>query len=697
MDSRRFRTLLTVGILTVLYFVAAKFSLKLASLHSSASPVWPPAGIALAALLVFGFRLWPAIFIGAFLVNLTTAGNVFTSLGIAAGNTLEALTGAWLIQRFAGGLRVFERAYDVFRFALAAALSTLVSPTIGLTGLALFGFADWAKYPAIWLTWWLGDLGGVIMFAPLLILWLAQPWRRINPARDIEVAVLLLLLAFLSEVVFGGWFLISTLNYPIAFLLGPIIVWTAFRLSARETATGLFVLSAIAIWGTLQHYGPFVRADQNQSLLILQSFNILTTITAVALAAGMAERRKAEAAIEEQRATVETANRTKDNFLAMLSHELRTPLTPVLAALDALKTERQHSPEIDATLAMMRRNIELESQLIDDLLDLTRITKDKLHLEFEPVDAHQAVRNIVEMCASEAHAKKLQVQLDFRATDFQVRADPAKFQQIIWNLFKNAIKFTGEKGAITISSANHLPHILTLAVGDTGIGIEPEIMERIFNPFEQGERSFQRRFGGLGLGLTISKSLAQAHGASLVAKSEGTGRGATFLLTMKTAELDEAAGTPRPLNALASPGSLRILLVDDHPDTCAALERLLKLRGHTVTAAPTMRGALELAGTSGDSFELLISDVGLPDGNGMDLIRYLRIKQPIRGIAISGFGMDSDIGKSLEAGFAEHLVKPVKLEKLEAAIARVMAKDNSSPSREASNGPSTIKDNSPAL
>jgi signal transduction histidine kinase len=665
------RTILTAGILVAVYFVAGKLSLKLAFLHASASPVWPPAGIALAALLLFGFRLWPAIFIGAFLVNVTTAGNVFTSLAIAAGNTLEAVAGAWMIRRFAGGLRIFERAYDVFKFALAAALSTLVSPTIGLTGLALFGFADWANYPAIWLTWWLGDIGGVVIFAPLLVLWLTQPLRRIDPARDIEVAILLLMLALLSEVVFGGWFSISTLNYPIAFLLGPIVVWTSFRLSAQETATGLFVLSVIAIWGTLQRYGPFVRAEQNQSLLILQSFNILTTITAIALAAGMAERRRAEAAIEEQRATVEAANRTKDNFLAMLSHELRTPLTPVLAALDALKTERQQSPELDATLAMMRRNIELESQLIDDLLDLTRITKDKLHLEFEPVDAHQAVRNVIEMCASEAHARKLQVRLDFHATEFRVMAAPAKFQQIIWNLFKNAIKFTGENGVITISSANHLPHILTLSVSDTGIGIEPEVMERIFNPFEQGERSFQRRFGGLGLGLTISKSLAQAHGVSLVAKSEGTGRGATFLLTMKTAELDEASTKSRAPEAAIPPTGLRILLVDDHLDTCAALERLLKLRGHSVTAANTMQGALEIAAR--ESFDLLISDVGLPDGNGMDLVRYLRAQSPIRGIAISGFGMDADISKSREAGFAEHLVKPVKLEKLEAAIARVMA------------------------
>ena len=674
-NQARSRAWLAAGILAATYFVAGKLSLKLAFANASASPVFPPAGIAVAALLMFGYRLWPAIFVSAFLVNVTIAGNFPASLGIAAGNTLESLLGASLVQQIASGVRAFDHAYDVFRFALALAISTLVSPTIGVAALSMSGLAEWKNYADIWLTWWIGDFSGAVIFAPVLILWLGYPWRRINLLRDAEVGILLVLLAILSEVVFGGWFAISSLNYPIAFILGPIIAWTAFRLTPRETATSMFVLSAISIWGTLHRFGPFVRSDENQSLLILQSFNVLTTITAVALAAGMSERRRAEAALEQQRATVEAANRTKDNFLAMLSHELRTPLTPVLAALDALKTEPQSAAEADATLAMMRRNIELESQLIDDLLDLTRITKDKMQLDVQAVDAHQAVRNVAEMCASEANAKQLRVRLDLQATDFQVLADPAKFQQIIWNLFKNAIKFTGDNGSITISSTNHLPHILTLAVADTGIGIEPEIMERIFNPFEQGERSFQRRFGGLGLGLTISKSLAQAHGASLIAKSEGLNQGATFLFTMKTAELDQIE-KPRIPEPQAPQRAVRILLVDDHPDTCAALERLLKLRGHTVTAAHNMRAALAVAG-DGDSFDLLISDVGLPDGNGMDLLRVLRSRRPIRGIAISGFGMDVDIGKSLDAGFAEHLVKPVKLEKLEAAIARVMSQDNS--------------------
>ena len=669
MHSRRFRTALTVGILTVLYFVAAKLSLKLAFLHASASPVWPPAGIALAALLVLGYRAWPAIFIGAFLVNLTTLGNVPTSLGIATGNTLEAVAGAWLVHRFAAGTEVFERAQGVFKFALVAIVSAVISPTVGLTSLALAGFAPWANYGAIWLTWWLGDVTGDLVVAPLLLLWYVAPTRCWDRAAIAEVILLCLLLFVLGQMVFGGWLPISAKNYPIALIYGPVVIWTAFRFTQRETATALFILSALAVWGTLHRFGPFVMETGNQSLLMLQSSTAILIVTAMALAAGMAERRRAEAAVEQQKMVVEGAIRTKDNFLAMLSHELRTPLTPVVAALEALKDDPSQSREVKATLAMMWRNIDLERQLIDDLLDLTRITSDKLQLQFESVDTHQAISNVVEICGPETNAKKIRLDLDLKARNHHVAADAAKFQQIIWNLLKNAIKFTGENGSITVSTANHLPGILTIGVTDTGIGIEPEIMERIFNPFEQGERSFQRRFGGLGLGLTISKSLARAHGASLIAKSEGRDRGATFLLTIRAVTPGQTSSSTASLPIDTFQPILRILLVDDHEDTCASLGRLLTLRGHEVVAAHTMRAGM--AAAKDRRFDLLISDVGLPDGNGMELLGHLRANSNIPGIAISGFGTDADIEKSLEAGFSEHLVKPVQLEKLEAAIARV--------------------------
>src|SRR6266481_2667801 len=339
MQSRRFSGLPLIGILAVIYFIAGKLGLMLASLHASASPVWPPAGIALAALILLGYRAWPAIFVGAFLVNVTTAGNVATSFAIATGNTFEALVGTWLVNRFAGGTNVFDRLQGVFKFALAAGISTIISPAFGVTSLGVAGFADWTNYGAIWLTWWLGDATGDLVFTPLVLLWSVASKRRWNKKEAAEVGALLLLLVVLSGVVFGGWPAVSTRNYPIVLIFGPIVIWTAFRFTQRETATGIFILSAIAVWGTLHAFGPFVRETENQSLLALQWWTAVLSITAMALSAAMAEGRRVEQELQQQKVVVETASRTKDHFPVMVSHEPRTPLTPVISALESLETE----------------------------------------------------------------------------------------------------------------------------------------------------------------------------------------------------------------------------------------------------------------------------------------------------------------------------------------------------------------------
>jgi signal transduction histidine kinase len=671
MQSRRFSGLPLIGLFAIIYLVAGKIGLHLASLHASASPVWPPAGIALAAILLLGYRAWPAIFVGAFLVNLTTAGDNATSVAIAAGNTLEAITGAWLVNRFAGGRNVFDRPQGVFKFALAAAISAFLSPLFGVTSLALAGFADWTKYGAIWVTWWLGDVTGDLIFTPLVLLWGIRwklTWKK---EEALEVGVLLLLLAVLSAVVFGGRLEISAKNYPIAFIFGPIVIWTAFRFTQRETATGIFILSVIAVWGTVRGVGPFAGQSENQSLLIVQSWTAVLAITAMALSAGMAERRRIEEKLQQQKSIVQAANRTKDHFLAMLSHELRTPLTPVISALDSLDAEASQTQETKASLAMIRRNIELETQLIDDLLDFTRIARDKMQLRFAPMDAHQAVSNVVEICRAEAKFKRLHVDLNLRAKSCHLIADTAKFQQIIWNLLKNAIKFTPEGGDITISSNNPSEAVFAVSVRDTGIGMEPEVMQRIFDPFEQGNRSFEHRFGGLGLGLAISKSLAQAHGGTLTAQSDGSNRGSTFTLLMEAVPQGEAAGVASKAVTDSARQALKILLVDDHHDTCAALEKLLARRGHLVAVSHDVRSAMDAAVRN--KFDLLISDIALPDGTGMDLMMQLRAVANVPGIAISGFGNDGDIERSLQAGFSEHLIKPIKLDNLEAAIERAIA------------------------
>jgi signal transduction histidine kinase len=671
MQSRRFSGLPLIGVFAIIYVIAGKIGLNMASLHASASPVWPPAGIALAAILLLGYRAWPAIFVGAFLVNLTTAGDIATSVAIASGNTLEAIAGAWLVNRFAGGKNVFDRPQGVFKFALAAAISAVLSPVFGVTSLALAGFADWKNYGAIWVTWWLGDVTGDLIFTPLVLLWGIRwklTWKK---EESVEVGVLLLLLALLSAVVFGGWLEMSAKNYPIAFICGPIVIWTAFRFTQRETATGIFILSVIAVWGTVRGFGPFVGQSENQSLLTVQSWTAVLAITAMALSAGMAERRRIEEELQQQKSIVEAANRTKDHFLAMLSHELRTPLTPVISALETLETEPTQTEDTKASMAMIRRNIELETQLIDDLLDFTRIARDKMQLRLAPIDAHQAVSNVVEICRADARSKKLHLHLNLQAKNCHVTADAAKFQQIIWNVLKNAIKFTPEGGDIIISSDNPTEAVFTVAVRDTGIGMEPEVMQRIFDPFEQGNRSFEHRFGGLGLGLAISKSLAQAHGGTLTAQSDGSNRGSTFTLSMQALPQGQAASVASKVVTDSTRQALKILLVDDHHDTCAALEKLLARRGHLVAVSHDVRSAMEAAVRN--KFDLLISDIALPDGTGMDLMMQLRAIANVPGIAISGFGNNGDIERSLRAGFSEHLIKPIKLDNLEAAIERAIA------------------------
>jgi|SRR3990170_33122 len=282
--------------LAALYFLAGKLGLQLAIAHPRATAVWPPTGIALAAFLLYGRRVWPAIFAGAFLVSLTTAGTVATTLGIATGNTLEGLVGAALVERWAAGRRAFKRALTVASFALlAAVVATVISPGVGAASLALGGFVPWREYGSIWLTWWLGDMGGALVVAPLLLLWIADPRIRWSREQRIEAAVLLILLVLASETVFGGPFGWGLANYPLGFVFVPILLWTAFRLGTREAAAALVLLAGMAIGGTLHQMGPFVRDTPNESLLLLQVFLAVSSVTTLAFGALVDERRAAEA------------------------------------------------------------------------------------------------------------------------------------------------------------------------------------------------------------------------------------------------------------------------------------------------------------------------------------------------------------------------------------------------------------------
>jgi signal transduction histidine kinase/HAMP domain-containing protein/CheY-like chemotaxis protein len=356
------------------------------------------------------------------------------------------------------------------------------------------------------------------------------------------------------------------------------------------------------------------------------------------------------------------SNLAKDQFLAMLSHELRTPLTPVLAAALELENEPDVRQDVRESLQMIRRNVELEARLIDDLLDLTRIDRGKVQLNFEIVDAHTLLQNALEICQPEIDRKHLRPSLNHSAKRVHMRADPARLQQIFWNLINNAVKFTPSNGRITITTTNDSAGQLRVEIADTGMGIEPDALPKIFDAFEQGGRT---QLGGLGLGLAISKTLVEAHKGTITAQSAGRNKGSMFALVFPTCEKVEAQIAPALSPRFAERQPMRILLVEDHEDTNRSLTSLLRRRGYQVQSALTFQSALELSAKG--EFDVLISDLGLPDGSGIDLIQKLASKPPL-GIALTGFGMEADIRKSREVGFQHHLVKPIDLNKLDALI-----------------------------
>ncbi len=357
------------------------------------------------------------------------------------------------------------------------------------------------------------------------------------------------------------------------------------------------------------------------------------------------------------------SNLAKDQFLAMLSHELRTPLTPVLAAALALESEPALPEEIHESLQMIRRNVELEARLIDDLLDLTRIDQGKVQLNFEIVDAHSLLQTAVEICQAEIDRKHLARSLNLGARKVHMRADPARLQQIFWNLINNAVKFTPSEGKISISTSNDSNGQLRVEIADTGLGIEPESLPKIFDAFEQGGRT---QLGGLGLGLAISKALVEAHKGTITPQSAGRNKGSTFTLVFPTCEKAEAQIAPAASPRLPERQPMRILLVEDHEDTNRSLTNLLRRRGYHVQSALNFQSAVNLS--ANEQFDVLISDLALPDGSGIDLMQKLYSKQPLLGIALTGFGMEDDIRKSYDAGFKHHLVKPIDLNKLDSLI-----------------------------
>jgi signal transduction histidine kinase len=425
-------------------------------------------------------------------------------------------------------------------------------------------------------------------------------------------------------------------------------------------------------------YGMLVACSSHAGHWTQEQFHVIEWISAQC--GLVTESIRWQRAMADRATELQAASQAKDRFLAMLSHELRTPLTPVLAAVGELEKDERIPSDARADLSMMRRNVSIQSRLVDDLLDLTRLGRGKLDLNSERLDFGRLLRETVAIVAPDLDAKDQAIDLHLEETDgCQVLGDGPRLQQVFWNVLKNAIKFSPARARIRMTThlAGGTPGRVRVEVTDAGVGIDPANIDRIFQPFEQVVAADKQRGsdGGLGLGLAIAKALVELHHGTIEVASAGVGQGATFVVQLPMAVVPVDTDHGIPARAPSHPPStrrsgLRILLVEDHGDTGRVLARLLRNSGYAVEHAETAAAAL--ANFARTNFDLVISDLGLPDESGLVLMKKLRGLHPaLPGICLSGYGMEDDLNACRDAGFAEHLTKPVDMQRLHSAISRV--------------------------
>jgi signal transduction histidine kinase len=533
--TTRLQDTLATATLALVYVIAARAGLMMDAVGGFATLVWPPSGLSLAALLVFGPRLWPGVFAGAFLANLLTGAPVLVALGIGLGNTLEAVLAVYALRRIPGFQVSLERLADVAGLiVLAAGLSTMVSATIGVTSLYLGGIVAAAQVGETWRAWWLGDLIADLLVAPILLVWASGPTRLGDPKRRVEAVALGIAVIAASLLIFRGppGMPTATGRFAQAYLFFPLLIWAAIRFGQRGAITTAFIVSVIAVWGTALGHGPFVRPALHQSLIALQTFMGVATATFLVLGASIAERRNAEAEVRLARARAEEANRVKAEFLAVMSHELRTPLNAISGYVDLLSlgvdgplTEKQ-----ETSLTRIQLNQQHLLSLIDDVLSFARIEAGKLEVDMQTVLVNDVVGSLEAIVRPELQRRHLAFSCERSDPALSVRADPEKLRQILLNFLANAMKFTPKEGRIRVG-ADHRDEHVRIWVSDTGVGIPSDQLARVFEPFFQVERGSTRRYPGIGLGLAIARDLAQAMNGELRLESTvGKGSTASVLL-----------------------------------------------------------------------------------------------------------------------------------------------------------------------
>jgi signal transduction histidine kinase len=522
----------------IVYIIAALGGLRLDTVSGFASLVWPPTGIALAALLLVGPRLWPGVFVGALVANILTGAPALVASGIATGNTLEAVVGAYALRRVRGFRLALDGLRDVIAFIVfAATLATMISATIGVASLYFGGLVTPQKLGETWRTWWVGDMIGALLVAPVILVWASRPRLNLSVPRLVEAALLVLgvvaasLITFLVPITRNG----GPLGQ--AYVFFPLLMWAAIRFGQRGAVTATAVVSAIAIAGTVMRQGPFMEPTLHQSLLALQMFMGLTGATFLVLGASISERERSKQQLAEAHAIAIAANKAKADFLAVMSHELRTPLNAIAGYAELLSlgvpgplTEKQND-----ALSRIRSNQQHLLALIDDVLSFARIEAGSTPISTRPVRVCDALDSLESVLRPDLVRRDVTFVWSGCDEKLVVLADPIKLRQILLNVLGNAIKFTPRHGRVELS-AFRSGDTGQIKVSDTGIGISADMIDRVFEPFFQVHTGTTREFSGVGLGLAIARDFARAMGGEITVQSK-PGAGSVFTIEIPLADV----------------------------------------------------------------------------------------------------------------------------------------------------------------
>lgn len=638
-------------------------------IHATSAPaiVWPAAGIALAAFVLGGYRMAIPIAAAAFIFGFFTAGQpLWIALILAIANAAQPALTLLVLRRF-NFQPLFYRLSDSVLFVATAAITGFLVPTVGILIQAQGQFPLSPSLSFLWGSWWLGEMLSLLIVTPFLLTWLSH--RFLDRIFDdyLEVLAQLLALAALTYVLF--WTPYTQYNgIPLLYLLLIPFIWITFRSGPRIMTAGLLLITIVGISGIL--YGPAAISGVPLAsrLFAIELFlNVLAVL--FLLFVSMAEERKeATKALRRTVERLEQESLAKNDFLAALAHELRNPLAPVLTSLELMRMTELPPERIQETIAAMQRRVRTISRLLEDLLDISRISREKLSLKKEPLDLRLLIERAVETVEHAVRTKDHTLRVLVPEESIYIDADPVRIEQVVVNLLGNAIKYTSPKGVITIALEKDNGHAV-ITVEDTGVGISPDIIDTIFEPFVQAE-SARRMGAGLGIGLALTKNLVELHGGTIKVKSGGIGLGTAFTIHLPRLSEGELAARASETEGDTKSGPLSVLVVDDNRAAADALTELLKVVGHEARAAYDGAGA-EWEARAQDP-DVILLDLSLPDTDGYTLGQKLRDNgSKAAFVALTGYGSDEERARAKAKGFAAHLTKPVGINDLERTLREV--------------------------